>query len=471
MTKLFNDKDFWKTAIKLAMPVALQNMLTSSFTLVDTLLVSRLGDVTLASVGMCGQWGWLMNMFIFGVCSATAVFVSQYWGVKDKAKIRITMGISLTVALIVSLLFFVLSFSFPHTVLGLFNRGEAADSPIITTGSYYLVIIAFSYPAVAITNVLSVVLRSTEKVRLPMYVSAVTTVTNIILDYCMIFGKFDFPEMGVRGAALATVISLWLGVAVLVIISAATKNILITNIKNVFGYTLNDVKIYARKAVSVILNETLWGAGVFVYNLIFSNMGYEYYAAITIQRSFENISYVFFIGFCSACAVMVGKAIGKGNIEEGIQNSRRFLTIIPVSAIFIGAIAIIFRSQLVGLFDMGNNISELTISSAKAIIVIYSVMMPIRSLEYVFIVGVLRSGGNTYSAMKIDLASLWLFSIPATLIAAYVIKAPFVVCFIVMYVFEDFIKVLLCNHHYRSLKWIKPVTEEGRKGLEEYLNG
>ena len=465
MTKLFNDKGFWKTAFKLAMPVALQNMLTSSFTLVDTLFVSSLGDEQLASVGMAGQWGWLMNMVIFGTCSATGVFVAQYWGAKDKQGIRKTMGIALSFSLLVSAVFFVMSFFLPHIVIGMFNR----DKTIIEYGSSYLTVIAFTYPAIAVLDVLSVVLRSTEKVRIPMYVSVVTTGLNIFFDYALIFGKLGFPQMGIRGAALATLISEWLGVAFLILVSYFQKNIIITKISNVFSFTKKDISVFAKRAVPVIINETLWGSGTFVFNLIFANMGYEYFAAITIQRSFENISYVFFIGLCSACSVMVGKSVGKGDIDTGIKDSRRFLIIVPAAAVIVGAISVIFKTPLVGIFDMGNNISELTLRSAESIIMIYGIEMPVRTLGFVFVVGILRSGGDTSTAAKIDLTGLWLFSIPATLIAAYVFKAPFLICFIVMYLAEDYVKIIMCLVRYKSKKWIKPVTEMGQKGLEEYF--
>ncbi len=227
--------------------------------------------------------------------------------------------------------------------------------------------------------------------------------------------------------------------------------------------------MFAKRAVPVIINETLWGSGTFVFNLIFANMGYEYFAAITIQRSFENISYVFFIGLCSACSVMVGKSVGKGDIDTGIKDSRRFLIIVPAAAVIVGAISVIFKTPLVGIFDMGNNISELTLRSAESIIMIYGIEMPVRTLGFVFVVGILRSGGDTSTAAKIDLTGLWLFSIPATLIAAYVFKAPFLICFIVMYLAEDYVKIIMCLVRYKSKKWIKPVTEMGQKGLEEYF--
>ncbi len=464
MFKLLNDKGFWKNALKLAFPVAVQNMLFSSFTLVDTLLVSTLGDVTLAAVGMAGQWSWLMNMIFFGTCSATGVFVAQYWGVKDKVRIRKTMGIALSITLLVSLVFFAVSFCFPAEVIRMFNK----DAAVIEAGKGYLKILCFTFPAFAMSNVFSIVLRSTEKPRLPMYVSLVTTLLNIFLDYALISGKFGFPKMGARGAALATLISAWAGIFVMIAVSAVSRNILISSLKAVFGFNSEDLKVFFKRAIPVIANESLWGVGNFIFNLIYANMGYEYYASITILKTFENLSYVLFIGLCSACSVMIGKSVGMGEIERGIKDSKRFLIIIPITAVFVGAIAIIFRAPLVSIFDLGNNISELTINTARLLIIVYSVELPMRSLGFTFIVGILRSGGDTFTAAKLDLGSLWLASLPATLIAAYVFKLPFIVCYIIMYFFEDYIKIILCVNYYKKLKWIKPVTDEGKAALKEF---
>ncbi|MCC8072554.1 MAG: MATE family efflux transporter [Clostridiales bacterium] len=233
MSNILNDKKFWKTAVKLSIPVALQNLLTSSFTLADTLLVSSLGTATLSSVGMIGQWSWLMNMILVGFCSATTVFISQYWGVNDTKKIRHVGGISILFALIVSVLFTVVSLSFPKAVIHMFN----SDSEVIEIGSKYLFVVAFSYIPVALTNILAAILRAVENVKLPMYVSLFTTVLNIFLDYCMIFGKCGFSKMGVKGAALATTVSAWLGIVLIILISIVQKNILVTQSKEYFKYT------------------------------------------------------------------------------------------------------------------------------------------------------------------------------------------------------------------------------------------
>ncbi|MCH5321143.1 MAG: MATE family efflux transporter [Eubacterium sp.] len=464
MTKLFNDKNFWKTAIKLSIPVALQNLLTSSFTLADTLLVSSLGTVALSSVGMMGQWAWLMNMILIGFCSATTVFISQFWGVKDLKKIRRISGISIIFALSVALLFTVVSLAIPQGVVRIFN----SDKEVISAGAQYLRFVAFSYIPVALTNILAAILRAVENVKLPMYVSGFTTLLNIFLDYSMIFGKFGFSKLGIRGAALATVISAWLGVVLIIAVSIIQKNILIGKFRQFFSFSKQELTAYLTKAWPVVLNEGMWGAGTFVYNIVFGNMGYEYFSALTIVRSFENISFVLFLGLGSAASVMIGKSIGQGKIERGLLDSKRFMIIIPTLAVIISALIVIFRGQLISIFNMGNNISNTTLSTAMTIMAIYAVAFTFRTMPYLEVVAIFRSGGDTITGAKYELFCLWALSVPATVIAVYFFKVPFVVAFAIMYIFEDIPKNILCMRFYLTKKWIKPVTDEGIRGLEEY---
>ncbi len=464
MLKLFNDKGFWKTAIKLTVPVALQNLLTSSFVLADTLLVSSLGTVALSSVGMMGQWSWLMNMVLVGICSAATLFISQFWGIKDLKKIRHIGGISIAFALIVSLIFTVVSLSFPQMIVRIFN----SDKEVISAGSEYLKVVAFSFLPIAMTNVLASILRAVENVKLPMYASGFTTILNIFLDYCMIFGKFGFAKMGIKGAALATVTSAWLGLFIIIVISFVQKNILTTNKREYFKFSRDEISAYISKATPVVLNESMWGLGTFVYNIVFGNMGYEYFSALTIVRSFENIAFVIFIGICSASSVMIGKSIGKGNVDRGLGDSKRFMVIVPALAVIISVFIIVFRNQLVNIFNMSDNISALTISTARTLMIIYAVAFPFRMMPYLEIVSIFRSGGDTITGAKYELICLWALSVPATIISVLAFKVPFVAAFAIMYIFEDIPKNILCLKYYLSNKWIKPVTKEGAAGLESF---
>lgn len=466
MLKLFNDRGFWRTAFRLATPIALQNMLISSFTLADTLFVSQLGDVSLSAVGMIGQWGWLLNMILIGISSGASVFVAQYWGIKNIKRINMTCGIAVLSAILVSGIFTTVSLVSPELVINIFNNNPA----VIDEGKRYLLIVCASYPAVAITNILSSVLRSVENVKLPMYVSFLTTVLNIFLDYGMIFGKFGFPAMGIKGAALATSISAWVGVLAILTVSIIKKNILYAPIKHTFGFRCKDIKEFYKKALPVIFNESMWGAGTFAFNIIFGHMGYEYFAAITILRSFENIAFVFFIGICNACCIMVGKSVGKGKIKRGVQDSKRFVLLVPMLALIVSVLIFTLRAQLIGIFNLNNNITQVTLDAAMTIMAIYAFEFTIRQMPYILIVGVFRSGGDTVTGVKFDLFCLWCLSLPATLISVYLLKVPFTVAFAVMYIFEDYAKTILCLRYYKSMKWIKPVTVEGKNGLKEFLH-
>lgn len=458
------DRHFWRDALRLGLPIALQNLLVSSFTLVDTLMVGQLGDIPLSAVGMAGQWSWMLNMMLFGLFSGTAVFVSQYWGVHDRDGIRRTYGISLVFSLLISAIFTVAALTAPVFIIRIFNRNPG----VVEAGASYLSIAAWSYPAIALTGVAGAVLRSTENVRLPMYASAISTVFNAVFNYGLIFGRLGMPCLGVRGAAYATVISAWAGAILVYLISLIRKSIIIAPPRSVFSFSFKAIGIFLRRTLPVVLNESCWGAGTLIFNIIFANIGYENFAAVTILRTFENIAFVFFIGLCNACSIMVGKAVGSGRIRDAIRDAKRFSLLIPLLGVVLGALIVIFRFDLVRIFDLSGALSEKTIKTAAMIMLVYGLELPVRNIPYIQIVGIYRAAGDTAKGAFYDLICLWGMSLPATLIAAYLLRWDFVIVFAIMYVFEDYLKSFLCLRHLRSGKWLKPVTDEGRAALREY---
>ncbi len=456
----FKDNGFWKTTLSLALPIALQNMLSASFSLVDTLMVSNLGEVSLSATGMAGQWSWLLNMVLFGISSGAAVFISQYWGTKNLKGIRRTTGIALSTGLGISLLFLVAALFFPQSIISIFNQ----NTEVIKEGSEYLRIACLSYPAMVVNLLLSSALRSTEHPKLPMTTSIISALANAILNYVLIFPA----GLGVAGAAIATVIAMWINTILIIVISIARKNILVAPIKEYLSFKLVDVVEFFKKAAPVIANETMWGLGTVSYNVIFSNIGHQEYAAITIVRTFESFAMCFFWGLCNACCVIMGKSIGSGQIREGIRDSKRFLIVFPMLSALIGSIIIIFRSPLVSIFNFGANISEYTIETAQWVLVIFAAWMIMRNIPYLLVVGILRPGGDTLMAMLTEIGALWCFSLPMTFLAANVWGLPFLAVYAVMYLCEDIPKAIIFLMYWRSGKWIKPVTEVGKRALEEF---
>ena len=303
-----------------------------------------------------------------------------------------------------------------------------------------------------------------------MYVSAITTVLNAFFNYGLIFGKFGLPEMGVRGAALATCISSWSGPVLLLSISLLQKNHMVKNIRDVLSFDLSLIKEFFKRAMPVVFNETVWALGIVILNTIYSNMGYEYYAAVTILKTIVDLSFAFFVGLGNACVIMVGKSVGSGKIERAVTDSRRFAILIPLTAVFVGGFIAIFRSSLISIFNTGENISELTLNTAKSIILFVGLEMCIRMVSYVQIVGIFRSGGDTFIGMICDVSSLWVLAIPAAAIASNVLHLPFISVLIIAYLAEDLPKCVFCLKHFFSLKWLKPVTNEGIKAKEEYFS-
>lgn len=464
LKKYFGDMGFWRIALKLAFPVAMQNLLTSSFILVDTIMVGQLGDLSLSAVGMAGQFGWFLNMITFGMCSGAAVFISQYWGAKDTTGIRRTYGIAVVSVCLISALFFVIGLLFPEGVVRIFNR----EPDVVEAGAAYLRIACWSYLATGVNMVFCIVLRSTENVKLPMYVSLVTTVLNAFMDYGLIFGAFGMPEMGIRGAALATVISAWAGPVLILAVSAIQRNMLISPIKELFGFNKRSIAEYYEKATPVIINETLWGLGTLLFSVIFANLGYQYYAAVTIFRTFENIAFVFFIGLCNASSIMVGKNVGAGHIKRAVEDSRRFVLFVSLCSVLTGVLIIIFRFQLASVFNLSGSITPETLKLTASLLLVYGIELPVRNLPYILIVGTFRPGGDTKIGMKLDLLSLWLCSVPLTTLAAFVFKLPFIAVFAIMYAAEDYMKAILCVKYYFTYNWLRPVTDQGIKGLEEF---
>ena len=335
LKKFFGDGAFWKGALRLALPISLQNILISSFALVDTIMVGALGSTALAAVGMAGQWSWLLNLVLFGFNSGAAVFIAQFWGVKDEASIRKSFGLATLSAMSAALLFTIVGLAAPYVVLRFFTQ----DAQTVELGVSYLKIAAFSYIAICMNNLLATLLRSTEDAKLPLYASAVSVAANAALNALFIYGL----EMGVAGAALATAISSWISPVLLFVLSMRKKNILYASVRSFFGWKKEFVLSYYKVSIPVLMNETMWALGTVIYKAMYSNASKDFYAAYTIFSSVEGLAFAFFVGLCHASAVMVGKKVGAGDFKGAYRDGCRFTSIMPVLTLAVGLALIALR--------------------------------------------------------------------------------------------------------------------------------
>lgn len=447
LKSMMSDKPFWKSTLLLALPIAFQNLVSTSFSLVDLLMIGSLGDNAISAVGLAGQISFLQNVFLFGICSGGMIFISQYWGAGNIKAIHRTYGILLTNCIAIGVLFFCLAFFAPEFCMSLYT-----DNPeIIAIGASYLKYAAFSYLGSSFIMGFSFALRSVEQVWIPLYTNIFSVIVNIIFNWLFIFGKLGFPQMGVKGAAIATSLAATVNPILILIFSANKKTVIIAPLKEIFSFRLKHLKPFYLLALPVFFNEMMWSLGTSTYNAIYGRL--DNYAALTIAKAVENVVYVIFIGLCNACAVILGKQIGNGKIEQAKEYAKRFIFLVPVSGVFIGALVILFRYPILSIFST----SEAVYNLAGILMIIFSLQIGIKNISYICIVGIFRAGGDTKTGMYYDLSCLWLIGLPLTYICANILKLDFAWVYAIMLFSEDITKSALCLRYFLTMKWIKPV--------------
>lgn len=448
MKNLFG-RAFFREMLPLAIPIALQNLLMASFRLVDMLMLGQLSGDALAAVDLAGQISFFVDLISFGVSSGCAVFLAQYHGARNIDGIRRVMGVALVTLLPLGALATVLSILFPHAIMQVLTNDESLRE----IGVSYLSVAAFSYLFIVLNSVLSTVLRSTERVKLPLLASGAAAALNALLNYCMIFGHFGLPALGARGAGVATAISSAVGPLILLAVSIVRRNVLIAPLKEIFDIRRFFIPFWKR-SLPAFLNETMWSLSIVIVNMIFGHMGKEHYAGLSTVRTIENLVFVFFIGVCHSCNILVGKHIG-ANDEAGARRiARSFLILTPVLGLLLGAIVLVLRGPVVDLFRIEESSKEV----ARALLLLYAFEIGVRNIPYIEVVGIFRAGGDTRIGFFGDLAVQYLVVIPIAAILGLVFRLPFIATYVVMQVCDDIAKNLIYYLHYRKNNWIRPVS-------------
>ena len=315
LSRYFGAPAFCRSALLITLPILAQNLLTSSFSLIDTLMISSLGAIELTAMGLAASWIQLLNVALLGITSAAGVLVAQFWGGRKLGQVRRSYGGGLGFCLMAALLFLMITALFPQLVMSLYSE----DAAVMEAGAGYLRVVAFGFPALGLQHTANAVLRSTERVRTPMYGTIVSVLTNIVLNYTLIYGHFGAPRLGMTGAALASCIANWTGVAVTYTLGFAQHTVLRTPIRQMFAFDRVFLRQYITVAWPIMANELLWGAGTAVLNMIYGHMGTLEYAALTMCTTLENIITTVFLSLANSANVLVGKEIGRGAQGAGLS--------------------------------------------------------------------------------------------------------------------------------------------------------
>jgi putative MATE family efflux protein len=448
---VFDDGEFYRKMMRLALPIVIQNFISSFLNMIDTVMVGKLGETEIAAVGIANQYFFFFNMFLLGLSAGCGVLISQFWGKRDIRNIKRITGIGLGAAVGISLVFTVLGLAVPDKIIAAFNR----DPVVIRLGTGYLKIVLVGYIFTGITFIYNFSLRSIGNTVQPMLISAAALVCNAFFNYVFIFGKFGAPVMGVEGAALATVIARLVETCSLVVCVYGGKGVLAASLAELTDVNPEFIKRSYRTIVPVILNDICWGLGMLVYAAVYGRMGARAVAVVQICNTITNLFMVAIFGMSSAAAVMVGNSVGAGDEQLSRNYARRFSVLSVVTGVVLGVALAASSRWMLGFFNVSGAVRR------DSLIILYfvSLIYFIRVFDIILIVGILRGGGDAKRALLIEGFTMWFVGVPLTILGAFLFKLPVYIVY-ALAVWEEVFKCIFGVMRLKSGRWIKNVTHD-----------
>ena len=447
--------NFITTLFKIALPIIMQNFLSSFVNMLDNIMVGQLGSVDIAAVGLGNQIFFVMNIMMFGIVSGGSIFISQFWGKKDMDGLHRTMGITIGASAIVSVLFFCAATFAPEFCLRIYSKDEL----VIKAGAAYLRAVAPSYIFIGIGFAFAHALRSTERVKLPMYATGISVIVNGIFNFILIFGvKINgsqiIPAFGIVGAAVATVIARIIETAILIVVPYKKHYEIAASPKKFFakhqaGFLLRYIKI----CLPVLLSETLWGTGISMQSSIFAHAGTTVIAAFNITNTISNLIWTFFIGCGNATAIIIGKKIGEDKLDDAKSLAKK-LTYFMIAAAVVLALLLIPLALTLNFFY---KVEPEVIHMAQVFLYITVLLYPLFAINMSMVVGVCRSGGDTIYGMIMDTGFMWVIALPLGFCAVSFWHLPFWGIFLCIHT-EDICKSIMGLLRLHSGKWLHNLT-------------
>lgn len=458
---LRREPGFYKRLFKLSLPLILQNLITFSLGLIDTFMVSRLGNAEMAAVTTANVPVFLLISIVFGVQSGLGILVSQYYGKGDTKSLSRALGVASILGTAITLTLAVVFLLFPVPVMDLLSNRH--DLSLL--GAPYLQVIGFSYVFNMLSAIYASAQRSVENPSFGMKLFGFSTVLNTGLNYLLIFGNGGFPALGVAGAAIATLLSRMSEFVICIFCALRSKSIPL-DLGLFFRPGWDMARRFVKYASPVVLNEAAWGLGNSLLTVIlgYTDNSVEMLAANAVIGNLNRLFLVVCFGLGAATAVMVGKAIGEGQGRDKVMDLSRTLLWFCVlvgtvlAAFSLALVPLLFVPVIFPLFKLFGESAEI----ATALAVMGFASIPLHACAISAVTGVLRSGGDVFWSTALDLAPQWMVCLPATALAALVFKLG---CWPIAFAIqlENVVKFPLCLWRVRGGRWINDVTEDGRE--------
>lgn len=439
-------KTFYQNLWSIALPVTLQSLLQSSFSMIDQVMIGQLGEVSIAGIGLGGKFASMYSVVLGAIAAAAGIMTAQYIGQENDDDLQKSFSVNFLAAVLLAALFMALGVLIPDRLMGLYTT----DTATIACAAEYLRVYAAAFIPMAAVSLLSVLLRCMDAAALPLVVSFAAVGCNTGLNYLLIFGKCGFPALGVRGAAIASVIS-QAGAFVLLIIFFVR---VMKNKGRVLHFDIGMDRAHRIQYVGILLPilacEFLWSLGENVYAGIYGHMGTDACAAMTMTGCVQGLMIGALSGVSQAAGIMIGKQLGNKDDAGAYRDSKRFMVCGVIGSMILSAALILLAPAYVRIYQVEPQVRELT----RQILVAFAVISPVKVQNMILGGGIIRSGGKTKYIMCVDFIGTWLFGVPLGLLAAFVCKLPIPLVYFILSL-EEVVRLIISLILFRKRVWME----------------
>ena len=441
---------FSRNLLRLAVPIVLQNLVTTAVSSADVIMLGFVSQDALAAGSLASQIMFILNLVYSGISSGVIMLAAQYWGKQDTLTIERIMGIGMRISILISTVFFILAFFFPALLMRIFTN----DMQLVSTGIPYLKIVSFSYLFMSISQVYLCTMRTIERVIFATAANASALLLNILLNAVFIFGLLGAPKMGIAGVALATTIARGIEFVICMLDALKFKTIRFrpSTIFERHKLLFADFMKYSLPAFG---NEVSWGLAFSMYSVIMGHLGSDIVAANAVVVVARNLGTVSCFGIANAGAILLGKSIGAGLMETVKADASKFCKITFISGMIGGIFIFLLRPLFM-------NMADLTATAQGYLNIMLFINMYYvlgQAMNTAVICGVFRSGGDSKWGFICDTIDMWGYAVPMGFFTAFVLKLPpmwvyFIICT------DEFVKIPFVYKHYKSYTWLKNITRE-----------
>lgn len=417
--RMFGDRDFYAQVVAVVVPIIIQNTVSNVVSLLDNVMVGRVGTLQMSAVAIVNQLLFVFNLCIFGGLAGAGIFATQYAGAHDDKGVRDCFRVKWMIALSMLACALVVLIAFPKRLIGMYLAQETAQADAAATlgfGMDYLTVMLWGLLPFGVSQVYASTLREVGETRLPMFASVAAILVNLVFNYFLIFGKCGFPELGVTGAAIATVLSRYVETAVIVVYTHMKSHH--------FGFIRGAYRSLRvpkplmisilRRGTPLLVNEFLWSSGMAVLLQCYSVRGLDVVAACNIATTVSNLFKVVFLSMGNAVAIMVGQALGANDIERAKNCTWRLITLSVGSNLIMATLLALFAPAIPNVYNTEPHVRQI----ATQLIYVVAVMMPAYSFSHCCYF-TLRSGGKTIITFLFDSVFTWCVNVPAAWLLAY----------------------------------------------------